>query len=134
MSNVVIEDLQKAGQVALSCIDGKYVVAGFEDLAKAATVISTVIAEHTELQKTLTTVVTDGAALALAIGKVIVEKGTSWSDDDTLIVAMKDFFVTDIQTILLPEFVKVFGEIKADVDPKATTVTTTVTTTVPAAS
>ena len=127
--NKVEEDLQKAGQVALSCIDGKYVVEGFADLAKAATVISTVIDEHTELQKVLTTVVSDGAALALAIGKVIVEKGTSWSDDAQLIAAMKDFFTTDIYTILLPEFVKVFGEIKADVDPKAATVVTTTTVT-----
>lgn len=131
--NTVAQDLQKAGQVALSIVDGKYVVEGLADLSKAATVISTVIAEHTELQKTLTTVVSDGAALALAIGKVIVEKGTSWSDDAQLIAAMKDFFTTDINTILLPEFVKVFGELKADIDPKATTVTTTVTTTVPAA-
>ncbi len=127
--NAVKQDLQKAGQVALSIVDGKYVVAGLADLTKAATVISTVIAEHTDLQKTLTTVVTDGAALALAIGKVIVEKGTSWSDDAQLIAAMRDFFTTDINTILLPEFVKVFGEIKADIDPKATRVVTTTTVT-----
>ncbi len=134
MANKIEQDAATAGKVVLSMIDGKYIVTGFEDVAKAAAVLTTVLSDHTELQKVLTTVVTDGAALALQIGKVIIERGDSWSDDAALITAMKEFFTTDMNLLLLPEFRKVYGEIKADVKTTPSSTTTVVTTTTTAAA
>lgn len=109
MSNKFVEGLETVGKDIVKAVEAPVVL-----LVKAEKVIETAIKDQPALKSAVTTVVKDAVAISAKVAAVVGEKGLNLADDEALLEEIKQFFLADIETGLIPVVEKVYGEVKAD--------------------